>query len=367
MIVRLNDFSKEVKKRKTEYNTAINSLLESGTYILGNQVSEFENEFSHYLGTSYCIGVANGLEALQISLMICGVGQEDEVITTPLSAVATTLAILAVGAKPVFVDTDENGQLDTSLIENKINKKTKAVLPVDLYGMSCDLKELKKLCQKYDLFLVEDAAQAHGSIFKDKKLGTFGDTGCFSFYPTKNLGAFGDGGAIVTSDKKLATLAYRIRDYGQKSKYIHTTYGLNSRLDEIQAAILRIKLKHLDKDNEKRQQVAKVYSNELGKINDIKIINYDKMEFSNHHLFVIRRQNRDKLKSFLEKKGIQTAIHYPFLITEQKFLKNLKKRKDYPIAKKITKEALTLPCHPNMEPKEAVYVCKNIKEYYKSP
>ncbi len=363
MRVKLNDFQKDAQRRINRYRSAIDKTLLSGWYILGNDVKSFEQEFARYVGVKYCVGVANGLEALQISLMAHDIGRGDEVITTPLSAAATTLAILAVGAKPVFVDIDQNGQINVGLILKEINSKTKAIMPVDLYGMSCDLEYLRAICKEYGLYLIEDAAQGHGSIYKGKKLGSFGDVGCFSFYPTKNLGAFGDGGAIVTNNTKVARLAYRIRDYGQKSKYVHSVYGLNSRLDEIQASLLKVKLKFLDRDNRKRSTLARRYMKFLNNTKEIKILDYNKMDVANFHLFVIKTKKRDKLKKFLEKNGVQTAIHYPTLIPDQDFIKpTIDKSSSLRVAHKFTEEILTLPCHPWMTRQDVDFVCKRIEE-----
>ncbi len=364
MNIKLNDFTKEVQYRGEEYRTAFDRILSSGYYILGNEVKKFEREFASYLNVKYCIGVANGLEALQISLMVLGIGENDEVITTPLSAVATTLAILAVSAKPVFIDVDKNGQINLDILEKKINKHTKAIIPVDLYGISCDLIKLKKICKVNKIFLIEDAAQGHGSIFINKKLGKFGDVGCFSFYPTKNLGAIGDGGAIVTNNAKLATLAYKLRDYGQKRKNLHTEYGLNSRLDEIQAGILLIKLKYLDSDNEKRRNLAREYMNNLSGFKYINFLDYNKMTFANFHLFVIRAKKRNQLKNHLKRKGIETGIHYPMLIPDQPFMRYMKyKIYELTEARKMIRETLTLPCHPWMTKQDVAYICDSIKEF----
>lgn len=363
MKINLNNFPEEVQDRFGEYRSAIDRTLQSGWYILGEEVESFEREFAKYIGAKHCIGVANGLEALQISLMAHNISRGDEVITSPLSAMATTLAILAVGAKPVFVDTDENGQINVDLIQEKINKKTKAILPVDLYGMSCDLINLRKICKDNRLYLIEDAAQAHGSVFKGNKLGNFGDAGCFSFYPTKNLGAFGDAGAIVTNNSRIARLACQIRDYGQKRKYVHWKYGLNSRLDEIQASILRVKLKYLDKDNQKRSFLAERYMRLLDDVDEVEYLNYNRMDKANYHLFVIKSKNRDELKRMLGKKGVQTAVHYPTLIPEQEIMKPLiRKNEHFATAHKFVKEILTLPCHPYMTGKDVDFVCESIKE-----
>lgn len=358
-----NDFVTETKKRKTEYFEAINKVLDSGWFILGKEVEEFEKEFAQYLGVKYVIGVANGLEALQISLMALGIREGDEIITTPLSAVASSLAILAVGAKPVFVDVNDQGQIDASLIEKKITSKTKALLPVNLYGLSPNYEQLKKIANKYDLPIVEDAAQAHGAYYKKKKLGTLGDISCFSFYPTKNLGAFGDGGAIVVNDEKIAETIRQLRNYGQKDRYVHSRYGLNSRLDEIQAAILKVRLVYLDEDNKKRRSMAKEYLKRLENIKEVEPI-CKSVESSNFHLFVIRAEKRDKLMEHLKQKDIPTLIHYPILIPDQPFLREKYKKEKLSKSRKFVQQILSLPCHPWMTKNQIKNITEKISEFY---
>ncbi len=354
----------EEKQIQKELKKAFDEVINSGYFILGPKVKEFEKEFAKYLGVKFCIGVGNGLEALQISLMSLGIGKGDEVITTPVSAVATTLAILAVGAKPVFVDTTADGLINTDLIPKAINKKTKAVLPVHLYGNPVDLEKLQTICKKNSLFLIEDAAQAHDSAFKSKKLGTFGNLGCFSFYPTKNLGALGDGGAIVTNNKDLAKVCFQIRDYGQDKKYHHVRYGLNSRLDEIQAALLRVKLKSLNFNNNKRRNLAIRYINNLSKIKQIEIILPKNSGDSNFHLFVIKIKNRNKLINYLDKNGIQTLIHFPALIPDQPFLKSKYGFLNLPVARKFVKKCLSLPLHPKMFLEDVDFICSKIQQFF---
>lgn len=359
--VPLTNFQKEMALRKKVYAKAIDRVLFSGWFILGKEVERFEEAFAKYLQVGHCISVASGLEALQIALLSLGIGKGDEVITTPFSAVATTLAILAVGAKPVFVDTNEKGLLDSLRISQQITKRTKAILPVHLYGQACDIAAIKKTCRKHNLFLVEDAAQAHGTTLNGKKVGTFGELGCFSFYPTKNLGAFGDGGAIVTNSKKLARICRQIRDYGQSQKYLHIRYGLNSRLDELQAAILTEKLAFLEKDNEIRRKRAIQYIKSLSPL-PIQIVSGPKE--NNSHLFVIRVKLREELQAFLLKHGVQTDIHYPRLIPEQPFLKTMYNTTLLKTAKTLTKEILSLPCNPFLTPTQISYVCKAIRSFY---
>jgi len=343
----------------------VDKVLSSGKYILGPVVNEFEKKFADYIGAKYCVGVANGLEALQISLMALDIGEGDEVITTPLSAVATSLAIKAVGAKPIFVDIDEYYHLDANKIEEKINKKTKAILPVHLYGQSADLDKILKIAKKHKLFVIEDCAQAQGTEYKNRKVGIFGDVGCFSFYPTKNLGAFGDAGCIVTNNKKIADLAKMIRNYGQKNRYEHIVYGINSRLDELQAAFLLEKLKDLDNDNLKRQKKAKIYFDLLKNIKQIKLPLI--RQNSNHifHLFVVETEEREKLQKFLKEKGIETLIHYPIPIHKQKCFKEYN-RIQLPIIEEKAKKFLSLPLYPEIKNEEIIYVCRSIFKFYKN-
>ena len=357
---------KSSAQEKKKFLKVFDEVLTSGNFILGNEVKNFENKFAKYLGVKYCIGVGNGLEAIQISLMSLGIGKEDEVITTPISAAATTLAILAVGAKPVFVDTDKNGLLNVDLIESAITKKTRAVLPVDLYGNPVNLDKIEEICRKNDLFLIEDAAQAHGSKYKGRKLGTFGNLGCFSFYPTKNLGALGDGGAIVTNNPKLAKACSEIRDYGQSGKYIHKRFGLNSRLDELQASLFNIKLKSLDLENNKRRNLAKRYIKNLSQIKGLGIVRPENLEDSNFHIFVIKTKKRDSVKKYLEGQGIQTSIHYPKTIPEQPLFGSKYKKLSLPVSRTFVNTCLSLPCYPKMSIKDVDYISSKISDYFAS-
>lgn len=352
------------KSRINKFRAAFEHVLSSGKFILDKEVKSFEQQFAEYLGSKYCIGVGNGLEALQISLMSLGIGTDDEVITTPISAVATTLAIMAVGAKPVFVDTTEDGLINSDLIPQAITRKTKAILPVHLYGNSIDLEKIQAICKKFNLLLIEDAAQAHGSTFNGNKLGTFGSLGCFSFYPTKNLGALGDGGVIVTNSKALAQICREIRDYGQRKQYVHVRFGLNSRLDELQAALLNVKLSHLDKDNRKRQQLALRYIDNFSSLKEMKIIKPNPKTQSNFHLFVIKTKKRDQLMKYLQRNGIQTLIHYPTIIPDQPFLKSRYESLSLPVARSFVKTCLSLPFHPTMKLADVDFVSSKIINFY---
>lgn len=356
------DLKQEAKIYSKEYLKALERVVTSGWYILGQEVEAFEKELAKYLDVKHVVGVANGLEALQISLMALDIGKGDEVITTPLSAVATTLAILAVGATPVFIDTDKSGQINISKIEKGITSKTKAILPVHLYGNALHLDKLQQITNKHNLFLIEDAAQAHGSEYQGKKLGSIGNIGCFSFYPTKNLGAIGDAGALATNNDSLAKNFRQLRDYGQASKYEHTRYGLNSRLDELQAALLREKLKHLDELNAKRLANAKLYWELFEGVNGIQCIRAPKDSVSNIHQFVIKVQNRDIVQQKLKEDNIPTLVHYPILIPRQPMFKHKYSSLKLPIADHLVKEILSLPCGPFLTQKEVKLVAKAIIE-----
>lgn len=349
---------------KKEINQAVSRTLNSGWFILGKEVESFEKKFAGYSGVKYCVGVANGLEALQISLVALGVGRGDEVITTPLTAMATTLAIIHVGAKPVFVDIDSKSfNIDASKIEQAITKKTKAILPVHLYGQMADMALIMKIAKRYRLLVIEDCAQAHGAEYKGKKAGSFGDCGAFSFYPSKNLGAFGDGGCIITNNAKLAEKIRSLRDYGQQGRYNHIYLGFNSRLDELQAAILKVKLKHLDNWNDRRRQLAKIYNqllNEAEVVQPVELKGY----FHIYHLYVVRTKKRDELKEYLLKQGVKTEIHYPKVLYRQPFYINFSRNKNScSIAEKYCQEILSLPLYPELTIEQVKYICQAIKKF----
>jgi len=362
-MILFNDLKKQYSYLKDEIDTVIKKVLESGQFILGEKVKKFEQEFGNYLGAKYCVGVGNGLEALQIALIALGIKEGDEVITTAHSAVATALAIKAVGATPIFVDIDEYYHLDPDKTEKKITLKTKAILPVHLYGQAVDIEKIKKIAKKHRLYLIEDAAQAHGAEYNGQKVGTFGDLGCFSFYPTKNLGAFGDGGAIVTDSKDLYEKCKMIRNYGQKNRYEHEVYGLNSRLDEIQAAILSVEIKYLDKFNQKRNEQAKLYFKLLKGVKEIKLPKT--RENANHvyYLFVIEAERRNELMNFLRKNNIPTLVHYPIPIHKQRCFSEFNNLKLLVLENKVNK-ILSLPIHPFLKNKDIIYISQKIIEFY---
>jgi dTDP-4-amino-4,6-dideoxygalactose transaminase len=363
MRILFNNFQKTYKDKKGSIDKAIARVCNSGRFVLGEEVAKFESSFASYIGSGYTIGVGNGLEALQIALMALEIGPGGEVITTSLSAVATALAIKAVGAKPVFADIDDYYDIDPASIEKNITSKTKAIIPVHLYGQAADMTKIMNIAKKHKLHVVEDCAQAHGAKFQGKKVGTFGIFGCFSFYPTKNLGAFGDGGAIVTNDKKLADKCRMLRNYGQKNRYEHEVTGINSRLDEMQATILSVLLSDLDKSNKKRNMIAESYRSQLSSLDKISLPKTRDGVEHIFHLFVIETDKRDELQDFLKQKGIDSLIHYPIPIHKQKCFSEYNSVSLPKVEKKVSK-ILSLPIHPYLEQKEIDAICKAIKEFF---
>jgi dTDP-4-amino-4,6-dideoxygalactose transaminase len=364
MRVKFNDFKSEYQEIKEEVDLKIKKVLEGGWYILGKEVEKFEKEFSTYCGCKYGVGVASGTEALQLSLIVNNIGKGDEVITVANTAVPTIIAIMSAGAKPVFVDIEEDFYtIDSDKIEEKISKKTKAIIPVHLYGNACEMNKIINIAKKHKLKVIEDACQAHGSEFKNKKLGSFGDLGCFSFYPTKNLGAYGDGGMIVTNNKKIADKLKIIRNCGQDRNYIHPCRGINSRLDEIQAAILRVKLKYLDIWNKRRRENAKLYLKKLKNFN-IKLPKEREYSKSNYHLFVIRPMERKYIYDFLRKKEIDTMIHYPMPIYRQRAYKDIFIKYNLSKTEMVSREVLSLPIHPYLREEEIRFICNKIEYNY---
>ncbi|CAN5127555.1 DegT/DnrJ/EryC1/StrS family aminotransferase [soil metagenome] len=347
---------------KPSIDAAIRRVVLSQDFILGSELDSFEKEFATYLGVNYVVGVNSGTDGLVLALLALGIGKGDEVITPANSYVATTTAIVFVGAKPILVDCDpDTYQIDVKKVEKAVTKKTKAILPVHLYGSPAELDQLQTIANRYKLFLIEDACQAHGATFKNKKLGTFGDIGVFSFYPSKNLGAYGDGGALATNSRELYEQLLKLRNYGQVKKYHHDSFGINSRLDEMQAAVLRVKLNHLDTWNHERNEVAALYIKLLKNLKRQMIIEKGK---SCYYLFVIETERRDTLQKYLLENGIQTLIHYPIPIHLQKAYSNLGyKRGDFPITEKVADRILSLPMYPDLKKTEINYISKAINAF----
>jgi dTDP-4-amino-4,6-dideoxygalactose transaminase len=334
---------------KAEIDAAISAVLSNGWYILGQEVTLFEREFAQYVCAKHCVGVGNGLDALVLSLMAYEVGPGDEVIVPSNTYVATALAVTRVGAKLVFVEPDpETHNLDPCRLEAAITKRTAAVIPVHLYGLPVNMDPIVALSHKYGFRVIEDSAQAHGSKYKNRPTGSLGDIAAFSFYPSKCLGAFGDAGAVVTNDDAVADKIRLIRNYGSRAKYFNDYKGMNSRLDELQAAILRIKLRHLDEWNRRRRALADQLRDALSEISDI-TLPFEPAEYNScWHLFVIRTPQRDYVQQALKVAGIETSIHYPVPPYRQKAYADLGlPRGSFPIADQLADEVLSLPMGPH--------------------
>lgn len=358
-IIPFTGLSGQYHSIKDDVDSAIKEVMDSGWYILGKHVERFEKNFAHYCQAKYGIGVANGTDAIHLSLLACGIGKGDEVITVANTATPTVLAITYTGAKPVFVDIDpESYTIDVNKIEECITKKTKAILPVHLYGQPADMYPILELAQKYELKVVEDACQAHGAQYKGKKVGAIGDIGCFSFYPTKNLGGYGDGGMAVTNNEELAEKLKMLRNYGMKKQYHSLIKGFNSRLDELQAAILDVKLKKLDEWNEKRRRNARIYDRFLENV--VKPV---EKEYSRHvyHLYVIRCSDRDEMQKKLTDAGVNALIHYPVPVNKQQAFSDYKNI-SLPYTQSYAGQILSLPMYPELTEKEISFVSQEIIE-----
>lgn len=349
---------------KAQILEAIGRVLSSGWYILGEEVRNFEKEFADFLGAKFCIGVASGTDAITIALKAVGVSAGDEVITVSHSAVATVAAIEQTGAIPVFVDIDAATRcINPEKISSVISEKTKAILPVHIYGQPASMKDILSIGRQHNLKVVEDCAQAHGAEINGSKVGTLGDAGAFSFYPTKNLGALGDGGAVVTNSCEIMESVRRLRQYGWKERYVSFVPGLNSRLDEIQAAVLRTKLPFLSEDNTRRGKIAENY---LTAIDGAKIIPPARIEGTLHamHLFVVECQQRNALQKFLKQAGIGTAIHYPKAIHQQPAYANrIRGSDDLPCTENLYRRILTLPMHPNLTDDQVDKICSALTKW----
>ncbi|MBP1934773.1 DegT/DnrJ/EryC1/StrS family aminotransferase [Ammoniphilus resinae] len=355
---------KEINMRHVkEIQEALNKVLHSGWYILGKEVELFEKEYGEYCGTEHCIGVANGLDALSLIIKAYGFGEGDEIIVPSNTYIASILAISYNGATPILVEPDPTTfNIDPTKIEKKITAKTKAFMVVHLYGQSCDMDPICNLAEKYNLKIIEDCAQAHGAIYNGKRVGNLGHAAGFSFYPGKNLGALGDAGAITTNDEELATRIRAIRNYGSHKKYFNMFKGVNSRLDELHAAVLRVKLPYLDQDNESRREIAKFYLDNISN-HRISLPRYEFGEKSHvWHLFVIRSEEREKLQQYLSERGIQTLIHYPIPPHKQEAYKEWIGHQ-YDISELLHQQVLSLPISPVMSLDEAKIVVEALNDY----
>jgi dTDP-4-amino-4,6-dideoxygalactose transaminase len=356
------DLTKQYESIQPEIDDATARVLKSGWYILGDQVRAFEKEFAEYVGARHAIGVGSGTEALHLALLALGVGAGDEVITVPNTAVATVAAIELTSARAVLCDVRPDSMLiDVEKLAHAITPRTKAIIPVHLFGQPADLDPILKLARAKNIFVLEDCAQAHGATYRGKRVGAYGDIAAFSFYPTKNLGAYGDGGAIVTNDAKLAERVNLLRQYGWRERYTSDIKGMNSRLDELQAAVLRVKLRHLDEWNAARRERAALYTELLRTVTTPREMAYGQAVY---HLYVIQSARRDALATHLKARGIGTAIQYPHTIHLQPAYANLGYRQgDLPVAEKLAREILSLPLYPELSLDDVRAVASAVNEF----
>lgn len=370
MKIPMLDLSEQYQSLRYEIINSLDAVLLSSTFILGDHVKRLEQDVASLSNALFGVGVANGSDALHISLQACGVKPGDEVITTPFTFFATAGAIVRAGAKPVFVDIDPvTFNIDPTKIEQAITKNTRAIIPVHLYGQAADMNPILEIARKYNLYVVNDAAQAIGAEYKGKKVGELGHTTCFSFFPTKNLGAYGDGGMIVTKDSKIAEKMRIIRVHGSKPKYYHQVLGYNSRLDELQAAVLNIKLQHLARWNMLRREKATAYTKLLNeKLSDF-IVTPTEVEGNYHvfHQYTIRVEKRDELQRFLQKNGVSTMVYYPVPLHLQPVFQELGYIEgDFLNSEKAAKEVLSLPMFPELKLEQQKYIVDTIEKFFSS-
>lgn len=363
MNIEFVDLKKQYKSIGREINLAVKAVLDSQQFVLGGELEAFEREFAHYLGVKYVVGVDNGSDGLIFSLRALGVGAGDEVITPVNSFISTTFAITEVGATPVFVDIDPNThQLDIAQVRKRISNKTKVILPVHLYGSPCDIESLASICRQKGLLLVEDVCQAHGAKMNGRRLGAFGIMGVFSFYPGKNLGAYGNGGAVCTNSRALYGKLLRLRNFGQRKRYYHEEIGWNSKLDDLQATVLRVKLRHLDEWNSLRNRWAELYQERL---KGFKMPSVVKGGEPNRHLFVVEVEERDKLLSYLASRGIRAQVHYPVPIHLQKCYTYLGYRwGSFPVAERVARMIVSLPMYAELTEENVNFVSATINRFY---
>jgi dTDP-4-amino-4,6-dideoxygalactose transaminase len=368
MIVKIFDLQREYESLREEFMRAFEQVHLGGEFILGRHVKRFEEAFSNYLGVRYSLGVGSGTDAIRIGGLGCGLEKGDKLVTTPNTYIATTMALSIHGAAPVLCDIDpETYNMDPERLEEVLEREqgVRLCIPVHLYGHAAPMDEILELCKSYGVSVFEDACQAHGALYKGKKVGTFGKAAAFSFYPTKNLGCQGDGGAIATSDEETYGNAHQLRNYGQTDKHVHVVEGFNSRLDELQAAILSFKLTQLDAWNGERRKLATLYKREL---QDTPLILPREKPWAYHvyHLFVVRSKERDTLQEYLKTRGVATLIHYPTPIHLQQVYRHLgHKQGDFPHAERAAAEILSLPMYPGLREEEVLYVCDTIKAFYR--
>jgi dTDP-4-amino-4,6-dideoxygalactose transaminase len=363
MIVPFFDLHRLNKSIETPLAEAFTRVMDSGQFILGHELECFESEFAAYCGVKHCIGVANGLEALKLLLQAYEIGPGDEVLVPANTFIATWLAVSQCGAIPVPIEPSKDTyNMDPHLVAKAITAKTRAILPVHLYGQPADMDSLNQIAMQYGLIVIEDAAQAHGARYKNRRAGSLGDSAATSFYPGKNLGALGDGGGVLTNNDQIAEHVRQLRNYGSKSKYIHEIVGGNSRLDEMQAAFLRIKLTMLDEWNSKRSIIANQYSTFLSGF-EIDLPYISKDSEPSWHQYVIRTRERDQLQLHLNQLGISTLIHYPIPPYRQDCYRNIDQA-NFPITNQLSNEVLSLPISPDLSNEEAEYVISAVRQFF---
>lgn len=356
-----NDFKKEYSQHKKDIDRAIARVLRSGWFILGKELERLEATISKTFHVNYCVGVGNGTDAITLALLSLDIGKGDEVITSNVTAYPTITGIERSGATPVVVDIDEkSGLIDPSKIEASLTRRTKAIIPVHLYGQACDMDRILRIARRHKLKVIEDCAQSFSATYKGKPTGSMGIAGTLSFYPTKNLGALGDAGAVVTSDRKMYEKLLQLRNYGQTVRYYHSYAGMNSRLDEIQAALLSAKLKYLKHSIGKRRRIASLYDKKL----HIEHVGEQKYNVHTYHLYVVKSPRRDDLLKFLKDHGIASIIHYPVPINRQVAFKHQKKQR-FPATERFTNEILSIPIHPELTLVEAGYIAETINRFEK--
>ncbi len=365
MKIPFGNLKRQYEQLREPIDTATREVYESGWFILGQQVQRFEADFAQYCGAKYAVGVGSGTEALHLALIACGVQPGDEVITVANTCVPTLSAVSFAGAVPVFVDIDEKTfTINPVLIEERITPKTKAILPVQLYGQCADMDPILEIARKYGLAVVEDCAQAHGSQYKGRMAGTMGHAGAFSFYPSKNLGAFGDGGLVLTNDETIAQTVVKLRNYGQEKRYYHSIKGFNSRLDELQAAILSAKLPYLDGWNHRRWEIARRYHEAFSAVGLCCPLEA-RDRFHIYHLYVVRVPYRDRLIELLEEKAIATIVHYPIPVHLQESYPECRVQGKYlPLTEQLAGEIVSLPLYPELTDQEVDYIITTVLDVY---
>lgn len=366
-MIPLVDLTRIPKPLKELINKNISDVIDSSDFTLGKKLNEFEEKFASYVGTKYCVGVASGTDAILLSLKALGLGPGDEVIVPSFTFIATVTPLLMLGIKPVFVDIKSDLPLiDTTQIEKAVTKKTKAIIPVHLYGFPADMEKILDIAKKHNLYVIEDACQAHGSQLRGKKMGSFGIANAFSYYPSKNLGAYGDAGAVTTSNRKIYEKLLSLRHHGQKEKYVHLLLGYTSRLDTLQAAVLDAKLDYLDEFNNQRRKIAKLYDSLLERL-PLKTFKAEKESIGNYHIYAIRTKGRDALFKFLHENRVSCGIHYPIPLHLQPALKNLGYSKgEFPNSEKLAEECLSLPIFPGMTEEEVEKIADLIEKFHNS-